>query len=305
MRIVAADRAVARLNARAAGPAARPSETIHLAKSRAARGIESCTSRPPSTTKVKHIGALAAMASDCVGHRRRQTRLAGPLLPKAHGWSKNALYRNNHAGTFNDVAEAPGLPFSLGPVKGRIDGCGVGRIRQRRPRRQCALKVGLPQLFHNLGPLQFEDRHGAVGVRTGCTQTAGVGSLPDRGRLLDLSITVFPVDIELWAPTQNLKSRHMRIAGEFASKGGQRPLLFKNCGNANQGRTEAMGVGRTRWTSRVRRPISTLDGGPISTRQTDYGPEELLNKAGSCFEAVRPGPATTPRAAWGRHRRRL
>ena len=100
--------------------------------------------------------------------------------------SKNRLYRNQGDGTFEDVAERLGVADVNHAEHRRVDGRGLGRLRQRRLRGPVPLPWGRPELFHNDGGQGFTrvTRAGGpagVGQRqhapSGSTTTATAGSI--------------------------------------------------------------------------------------------------------------------------------
>ena len=200
----------------------------------------------------------------------------------------NALYLNQHDGTFRDVAAQAGVAslnragegVSMGAVWGDYDNDGFEDL--------LVYKWGYPQLLHNLGNGRFTDVTPQSGLRRWMNSNGAVWFDYDRDGLLDLYITgYFRSDIDFW----HLRTtRIMQSSWEFASNGGKN-LLFRNVGNGRfEDVTDAMGVGSTRWTLAAAAADFNDDGWPDVYLANDYGPEELfLNRAGKRFELARAG----------------
>ena len=85
-------------------------------------------------------------------------------VTKSGEGSKNALYRNQHDGTFKDVAEEmgianvnqPGIGVSMGAVWGDYDNDGYEDL--------LLIKWGRPELFHNDGGKGFTRVIGSSGT---------------------------------------------------------------------------------------------------------------------------------------------
>jgi len=200
----------------------------------------------------------------------------------------NALYVNQHDGTFRDVAAAAGVGalnragegVSMGAVWGDYDNDGLEDL--------LIYKWGYLQLLHNLGNLHFVDVTAASGLRRWMNSNGAVWLDYDRDGLLDLYITgYFRSDIDFW----HLRTtRIMQHSWEFAANGGKN-LLFRNVGNGRfENVTDAMAVGSTRWTLAAAAADFNDDGWPDLYLANDYGPEELfLNRAGKRFELAHAG----------------
>ena len=200
----------------------------------------------------------------------------------------NALYLNQHDGTFRDVAAQAGVALlnragegvSMGAVWGDYDNDGLEDL--------LVYKWGYLQLFHNLGNLRFADVTPQSGLRRWMNSNGAVWFDFDRDGLLDLYITgYFRSDIDFW----HLRTtRIMQSSWEFAANGGKN-LLFRNLGNGRfEDVTDAMGVGSTRWTLAAAAADFNDDGWPDLYLANDYGPEELfLNRAGKRFDLARAG----------------
>jgi hypothetical protein len=286
---VAAIAAVVVLNARAAGTATDASETIHLREVAQASGIDFVHQPPTLDPKVAHISAHIAALGACVSVADVNNDGWPDLyFTSSRFGASNALYLNQHDGTFKDVSAAAGVGalnragegVSMGAVWGDYDNDGNEDL--------FVYKWGYPQLLHNLGNGRFEDVTAQAGLRTWMNSNGAVWFDFDRDGLLDLYVTgYFRSDIDFW----HLKTtRIMQHSWEFASNGGKN-LLFKNLGNGHfRDVTDSLGVGSTRWTLAAAAADLNDDGWPDLYLANDYGPEELyLNHEGKRFELARAG----------------
>src|SRR5213596_446036 len=286
---VAAIAAVVVLNGRAAGGVASTSETIHLSEVAHASGIDFVHQSPTLDPKVNHIAAHIAALGACVSVADVNNDGWPDLyFTSSRFGAANALYVNQHDGTFRDVsAEAgvgslnrPGEGVSMGAVWGDYDNDGYEDL--------LVYKWGYPQLFHNLGNGHFEDVTAQSGLRTWMNSNGAVCLDFDRDGLLDLFITgYFRSDIDFW---HLATTRIMQHSWDFASNGGKN-LLFKNMGDGTfKDVTDSLGVGSTRWTLAAAAADFNDDGWPDLYLANDYGPEELfLNHEGKRFELARAG----------------
>src|SRR6266446_4239433 len=122
------------------GGAATASESIHLSEVAHASGIDFVHQSPTLDPKVNHIAAHIGALGACVSVADVNNDGWPDLyFTTSRFGADNALYLNQKDGTFRDArrgAEPPG--------RRRVDGCGVGRLRQRRQRRPARLQMGLP-----------------------------------------------------------------------------------------------------------------------------------------------------------------
>ena len=286
---VAAIVAVFVLNARAAGPAAGASETIRLSESADASGIHFVHQPPTLDAHIAniapHVGALGACVSVADVNNDGWPDL---YFTNSRFGAANALYINQHDGTFKDVAPDAGVADVNRPGEGVAMGAVWGDYDNDGNEDLFVYKWGYPQLFHNLGNGRFEDVTGRAGLRTWMNSNSAIWLDFDRDGLVDLYITgYFRSDIDFW----HLKTtRIMQHSWEFASNGGKN-LLFKNLGNGTfQDVTDSLGVGNTRWTLAATSADFNDDGWPDLYLANDYGPEELyLNREGKRFEIARAG----------------
>ena len=141
--------------------------------------------------------------------------------------SRNALYRNQHDGTFRDVAaevgladlNQPGTGVSTGAVWGDYDNDGYDDV--------LVYKWGQPELFHNDGGKTTRVTE-AAGLPAWANVNSGVWFDYDGDGKLDLFLGgYYPEDLDLW----HLKTTKMMPESfEYAQNGG-RKYLFHNLGN--------------------------------------------------------------------------
>src|SRR5437588_566411 len=243
---VAAIGAVLALNGRAAGSiAARAS--IALSEVAHASGIDFVHQETTLDPKIANIAAQLGALGSCVSVADfNNDNWPDLYFTTSRFGAANALYVNQHDGTFRDVAvdagvaslNRPGDGVSMGAVWGDYDNDGNEDL--------FVYKWGYPQLLHNLGDGRFEDVTEQSGLRRWMNSNGAVWFDFDRDGLLDLYVTgYFRSDIDFW----HLKTtRIMQESWDFASNGGKN-LLFKNMGNGTfKDVTDSLGVGSTRWT---------------------------------------------------------
>src|SRR5438105_192763 len=283
---VAAIGAVLALNGRAAGSVAARASIV-LREVGHASGIDFVhqeTMLDPKIANIAaHVGALGACVSVADFNNDNWPDL---YFTTSRFGAPNALYLNQHDGTFRNVAaeagvadlNRPGEGVSMGAVWGDYDNDGLEDL--------LVYRWGYPVLLHNLGNGKFEDVTVQAGLRRWMNSNGAVWLDFDRDGLLDLYITgYFRSDVDLW----HLKTTHiMQESWDFASNGGKN-LLFQNLGNGRfKDVTDSMGVGSTRWTLAATAADFNDDGWPDLYLANDYGPEELfLNHEGKHFELAR------------------
>lgn len=200
----------------------------------------------------------------------------------------NALYRNRHDGTFENVAAAagvadmnePGMGASMGSVWGDFDNDGREDL--------LVYRYGYLSLLKNVDGRHFIDVTEAAGLHRWVNSNGAIWLDYDRDGLLDLYVTAyFRSDIDLW----HLRTtRIMHNSFEYATNGGKN-LLFHNLGGGRfEDVTDSMGVGSTRWTLAAASADFNDDGWPDIYLANDYGPEELyLNDHGRRFVLTTAG----------------
>src|SRR2546430_7560164 len=213
---VAAIGAVLALNGRAAGSvAARAS--IGLREVAHVSGIDfvhqETTLDPQIANIAAHVGALGACVSVADFNNDNWPDL---YFTTSRFGAANALYVNQHDGTFRDVAadagvgslNRPGEGVSMGAVWGDYDNDGYEDL--------FVYKWGYPQLLHNLGNGRFEDVTEKSRLRHWMNSNGAVWFDFDRDGLLDLYVTgYFRSDIDFWHLTT---TRIMQRSEEHTSE---------------------------------------------------------------------------------------
>ncbi len=266
--------------------AARPGFTLR--DETAAAGIRFVHRRPSFDRKIAgiepHVAALGAGVSvsdfDADGH-------PDLYFTNSRFGEPNALYRNRGDGTFEDVAASakladlnrPGEGVSMGAVWGDVDNDGREDV--------LIYRYGYLALFRNVDGARFEDITAQAGLRRWVNSNGAIWFDYDRDGLLDLYVTAYFRDVDLWNLTT---TRIMHNSFEFATNGGKN-LLFRNIGARRfEDVTDRVGVGSTRWTLAAASADFNGDGWPDIYLANDYGPEELyLNDGGRRFVLTRAG----------------
>jgi len=196
--------------------------------------------------------------------------------------SRNALYRNQHDGTFRDVAEEvgladlnrPGTGVSMGAVWGDYDNDGFEDV--------LIYKWGKPELYHNDGGKHFTRVTEQAGLPAWVNANTAVWFDYDGDGKLDLFLGgYYPEDVDLW----HLKNTKMMPESfEYAQNGG-RKYLFHNLGGGRfEEVSEKMGIKSRRWTLAAVAADLRGTGYPDLFVANDYGVSELyLNEGGKHF----------------------
>lgn len=196
--------------------------------------------------------------------------------------SRNALYRNRHDGTFQDVAgevgladlNQPGTGVSMGAVWGDYDGDGYEDV--------LVYKWGRPELFHNDHGTHFTRVTEQAGLPGWVNANTAVWFDYDRDGKLDLFLGgYYPESIDLW----HLKTTKMMPESfEYAQNGG-RKYLFHNLGGGRfEEVSEKLGIRSRRWALAAVAADLRGTGYPDLFVANDYGVSELyLNEGGKHF----------------------
>jgi hypothetical protein len=200
--------------------------------------------------------------------------------------SKCALYRNQHDGTFKDVAEEVGLAdlnregtgVCMGAVWGDYDNDGYEDV--------LVYKWGEPVLFHNDKGKHFTPvPREKSGLPKWMNANAALWFDYDRDGRLDLFVAGYwKDDVDLWHLPDG---KVMPDSFEFARNGGHKYLLHNNGDGTFTDVTDKMGIKSTRWTLGAASACLCEDGYPDLFLANDYGVSELyVNRGGKKFEEV-------------------
>lgn len=195
--------------------------------------------------------------------------------------SRNALFRNQHDGTFKDVAgemgiadvNQPGTGVSMAAVWGDYDNDGFEDL--------LLIKWGRPELFHNDHGHGFTRVSEQAGLPPWINANTAVWFDYDGDGLLDLFIGgYYSEDIDLW----HLKTtRIMPESFEYAKNGG-RKYLFHNLGNGRFEEVSAtVGIDSRRWALASAAADLRGTGHPDLFVANDYGVPELYLNDGKRF----------------------
>jgi len=198
--------------------------------------------------------------------------------------SKNALYRNQHDGTFKDVAEElgvadvnqPGTGVSMGAIWGDYDNDGFEDL--------LLIKWGRPELFHNDGGHGFTRVTEQAGLPPWINANSAVWFDYDGDGLLDFFIGgYYPEDVDLWHLSS---TKIMPDSFEYAKNGG-RKYLFHNLGNGKFEEVSAkVGISSRRWALAASAADLRGTGHPDLFIANDYGVSELYLNDGKRFHEV-------------------
>ena len=198
--------------------------------------------------------------------------------------SKNALFKNNHDGTFTDVAEQLGISdlnqagtgVSMGSVWGDYDNDGYEDL--------FVYKWGKPELFHNDAGQRFTRVTEKAGLPSWVNANTAVWFDYDGDGKLDLFLGgYYAEDVDLW----HLKNtRMMPESFEYAKNGG-RKYLFHNLGDGTfEEVSQKLGIDSRRWALAATVADLRGDGHPDLFIANDYGISELYFNDGKQFHEV-------------------
>lgn len=196
----------------------------------------------------------------------------------------NALYRNNHDGTFTDVAPQLGIAnvnqagtgVSMGAVWGDYDNDGYPDL--------FLIKWGKPMLFHNDMGHGFTDVSSEADLPPWMNANTALWFDYDGDGKLDLFVGgYYNEDIDLW----HLKTtRIMPESFEYAQNGG-RKYLFHNLGNGRfEEVSEKLGIQSRRWALASGAADLSGSGHPDLFIANDYGVSELFVNDGKRFYEI-------------------
>jgi enediyne biosynthesis protein E4 len=195
--------------------------------------------------------------------------------------SRNCLYRNQHDGTFKDVAgelgiadvNQPGTGVSMGAVWGDYDNDGYEDL--------LLYKWGRPELYHNDEGRGFTRVTEQAGLPNWINANTAVWFDYDGDGLLDLFIGgYYSEDVDLWHLTT---TRIMPDSFEYAKNGG-RKYLFHNLGSGNFEEVSAkVGIDSRRWALAAAAADLRGTGHPDLFIANDYGVSELYLNDGKRF----------------------
>jgi hypothetical protein len=198
--------------------------------------------------------------------------------------SKNALYRNQHDGTFKDVAAEMGIGdvnvtgtgVSMGSVWGDYDNDGYEDL--------FLYKWGRPELFHNDQGHGFTRVTDAAGLPAWLNANTAIWLDYDGDGLLDLFIGgYYSEKIDLWHLAD---TRMMPESFEYAKNGGRKYLLRNVGGGKFEDVTAKAGIDSQRWTLAATAADLRGTGHPDLFIANDYGISELYFNDGKRFRDV-------------------
>lgn len=209
----------------------------------------------------------------------------------------NAMYRNNHDGTFTDVApelgvadvNLPGTGVSMGSIWADVDNDGFEDL--------FLYKWGRCILFRNEEGKHFKDITANSEFPEWVNANTAVWLDVNNDGLIDLFIGgYFDESIDLW----NLKNtRIMPESYEYANNGG-RNYLFLNQGHLRfKDVTTEYRLGGNKWTLAVASADLNGDRFPELVLANDYGIDQIyLNRNGKYFQDIsrKAGIGFTPQS---------
>jgi enediyne biosynthesis protein E4 len=195
--------------------------------------------------------------------------------------TKNCLYRNQHDGTFKDVAgelgvadvNQAGTGVSMGAVWGDYDNDGYEDL--------LLYKWGRPELYHNDGGHGFTRVTDQAGLPKWINANTAVWFDYDGDGLLDFFIGgYYSEDLDLWHLNT---TKIMPDSFEYAKNGG-RKYLFHNLGNGKfEEVSEKLGISSRRWALAASASDLYGTGHPDLFVANDYGVSELYINDGKRF----------------------
>jgi enediyne biosynthesis protein E4 len=207
-------------------------------------------------------------------------------VTNSHVGSQNHLYRNNHDGTFTDVAAQLGIADLNEPGTGVCMGALWGDFENTGYEDLLVYKWGHCRLFHNDQGKRFIDITQKSGLPA---QWMNINSATafdyDRdGRLDILLCGYYPDGVDLW----HLKNtRMMPESFEYAQNGGRKWLLRNRGDGTFVDVTQQMGIDSHSWTLACAAADLRGTGYPDIFLANDYGVSQLYaNEAGQGFKEL-------------------
>ncbi|MEN3330239.1 MAG: enediyne biosynthesis protein [Acidobacteriota bacterium] len=198
--------------------------------------------------------------------------------------SKNALFKNNHDGSFTDVASELGISdvnqvgtgVSMGSVWGDYDNDGYEDL--------FLYKWGPPELFHNDAGQKFTLASEKARLPAWVNANTAVWFDYDRDGRLDLFLGgYYAEDIDLW----HLKNTKMMPESFEYAKNGGRKYLFHNLGDgAFEEISQKAGIDTRRWALAATVADLRGTGNQDLFIANDYGISELYINDGKQFREV-------------------
>src|ERR1044071_205758 len=198
--------------------------------------------------------------------------------------SKNALFKNNHDGSFTDVAGELGIAdvnqagtgVSMGAVWGDYDNDGYEDL--------FLYKWGRPELFHNDAGQKFTRVTEKAGLPAWVNANTAVWFDYDRDGKLDLFLGgYYAEDVDLW----HLKNTKMMPESfEYAQNGGRKYLFHNLGGGAFEEVSAQLGLSSRRWALAAVAADLRGSGHPDLFIANDYGISELYFNDGKQFREV-------------------
>ncbi|HXD72746.1 MAG TPA: CRTAC1 family protein [Vicinamibacterales bacterium] len=291
--------AMLRLNQAAAGSVATSNRFgFTLVESAKAMGVDFVHQGPTFDHKLDHIMPQVASvgAAVAVADFDRDGWPDFYVTNSADG-SLNRLYRNQHDGTFRDVAgelgvadvNRAGTGVSMGAVWGDYDNDGYEDL--------FLYKYGRPELFHNDAGRGFTRVSEQAGLPAWVNANTAVWLDYDRDGKLDLFLPGYwNEDIDL---SRLQTTKIMPESFEYAENGG-RKFLFHNLGGGRfEEVAESLGIKSHRWTLATAAADLSGSGYPDLFLANDYGiPQLYINKDGKSFVETGKdsGVARTPKS---------
>ena len=255
---------------------------FHLTEVSKAAGVNFVHKAPTLDSKLKGImPQVASMGASVSIVDFDRDGWADIYVTNSADGSKNALYHNQHDGTFKDVAadlgiadvNQPGTGVSMGAVWGDYDNDGYEDL--------LLIKWGRPELFHNDRGRGFTRVTEQAGLPKWVNANTAVWFDYDGDGLLDLFIGgYYSEDLDLWHLSS---TKIMPDSFEYAKNGG-RKYLFRNLGDGHfEEVSEKVGINSRRWALAASAVDLRGTGHPDLFIANDYGVSELYLNDGRRF----------------------